>query len=268
MKSWIRTATLVAAGLVALPAAAHNHDALSKAIGGEHRAAEDRARDGARHPKATLEFFGFKQGLKVVEVYPGGGWYTDILAPVLRGQGKLVSAHYPEDTQSDYARRSRDAYLAKLAAKPEIYDQVEVIGYKPGSADALGAPGSVDLVLTFRNLHSFLGSGNLDAFFADAFAVLKSGGSLGVVQHRARPGSDPLEGKRGYLPEAWVVERAQAAGFELKGSSDVNANPKDTADHPEGVWTLPPALRLGEKDRAKYMAIGESDRMTLRFVKP
>lgn len=268
MKSWIRTATLLAAGLVALPAAAHNHDAVSRAIGGEHRAAEDRARDSARNPKPTLEFFGFKQGLKVIEVYPGGGWYTDILAPALRGHGQLVAAHYPESAQSDYVKRVRGGFLAKLAAKPEIYDQVEVIGYEPGAANALGAPDSADLVLTFRNLHSFLGNGNLDAFFADAFAVLKSGGSLGVVQHRGKPGSDPQDGKRGYLPEAWVVERAQAAGFELKGSSEVNANPKDTADHPEGVWTLPPALRLGEKDRAKYTAIGESDRMTLRFVKP
>jgi predicted methyltransferase len=268
MKSWIRTAALLGAGLLALPAAAHDHDALSRAIGGEHRAAENRARDGARHPKETLEFFGFKQGLKVVEVSPGGGWYTEILAPALRGHGRLVAAHFPADSQSSYEQRSRGAFDDKLAAAPKVYDQVEVIGYKPGAADALGQPGSADLVLTFRNLHSLLGNGNLDAFFADAFAVLKSGGTLGVVQHRGKPGSDPADGKRGYLPEDWVVERAKAAGFELKGSSDVNANPKDTADHPEGVWSLPPALRQGEKDRAKYMAIGESDRMTLRFVKP
>jgi predicted methyltransferase len=269
MNARTRFAALLTVALLAAPAAAHDHDALGQAISGAHRAEADRARDTARHPRETLEFFGFEPSQRVIEVYPGGGWYTDILAPAVRGHGRLVAAHFPSDTQSAYQQRVRGEFLAKLGAAPEIYDQVEVIGYVPGAEHALGAPGSADLVLTFRNLHSFYGGGNLEKFFADAFAVLKSGGTLGVVQHRAPAGTDPETGKEaGYLPEAWVVEQAQAAGFELAERSEVNANPKDTADHPGGVWALPPTLRQGDADRDKYLAIGESDRMTLRFVKP
>ncbi len=269
MTSAIRLVALFTAAMLAVPAAAQDHDILTKAIGGEHRTAEDRARDAARHPRQTLEFFGLEQGMTVVEVYPGGGWYTEILAPALRGHGKLVAAHFPADSASEYAQRVRGEFLAKLRAEPVIYDEVEVIGYEPGASDALGPQGSVDLVVTFRNLHSFYRGDNLEKFFADAFSVLKSGGALGVVQHRAPPGNDPEAGKDvGYLPEAWVVEQAEAAGFKLAASSELNANPKDTADHPGGVWALPPTLRQGDTDREKYLAIGESDRMTLRFVKP
>jgi predicted methyltransferase len=269
MKPWIISTALLAAGLIATPVAAHDHDALEKAIAGQHRAEANTARDSARHPKETLEFFGFKQGLTVIEVSPGGGWYTEILAPALRGHGKLVAAHFPEDSDSAYMQRVRGEFLAKLAAEPAIYDEVEVIGYKPGGENALGAPGSADLVVTFRNMHSLLRQGTLEAFLGDALAVLKSGGTLGVVQHRAPAGSDPEAGKdRGYLPQAWLIERIEAAGFKLADSSEVNANAKDTADHDGGVWALPPTLRHGDQDREKYLAIGESDRMTLRFTKP
>jgi len=269
MKPWIISTALLAAGLITAPAAADDHGALAKAVAGEHRAAENSVRDAARHPQQTLEFFGFDPGLTIVEVFPGGGWYTEILAPAVRGHGKLVAASFPEDSTSEYMQRVRGEFLAKLAAEPTVYDQVQVIGYAPGADAALGAPGSADLVLSFRNLHSFYRNDTLAKFFADAFAVLKSGGTLGIVQHRAPAGSDPEGGKQAaYLPQAWVVEQAEAAGFKLAASSEINANPRDTADHPGGVWALPPSLRHGDTDREKYLAIGESDRMTLRFTKP
>lgn len=269
MKTLIYSTALLAGALLAAPVAGHDHDALAKAVAGAHRSEANSARDAARHPRETLEFFGFEQGLTVIEISPGGGWYTEILAPALRGHGKLVAAHFPADAPSEYAQRSLAGFREKLAAKPGVYDQVEVIGYTPGTENALGAPGSADLVVTFRNMHSFFGNDNHEKFLADAFAVLKSGGVLGIVQHRAPAGADPEAGKKsGYLPEAWVVEQAQAAGFELAASAEINANPRDPADHPEGVWTLPPSFRLGDTDREKYAAIGESDRMTLRFVKP
>lgn len=269
MKPWIISTALLAAGLIAAPAAAHNHNALADAIAGDHRAELNAARDDWRHPKQTLEFFGFDEDLTIVEIWPGGGWYTEILAPAVRDHGKLVAAHFPEDTDSAYMQSSRAAFLEKLEMAPGIYDQVEVIGYGAAPEDTLGAPGSADLVLTFRNTHSLMRRDALEAFLEDAFAVLKSGGVLGVVQHRAPEGADPEAGKEsGYVPQAWLIEQVEAAGFELDGSSEINANPKDTADHPRGVWTLAPSYRLGDEDRTKYEAIGESDRMTLRFVKP
>jgi predicted methyltransferase len=269
MKPWILTSILAAAVLLAAPVAAHDHDALAKAIAGAHRSEANTARDEARNPQATLEFFGFDQQASIIEVAPGGGWYTEILAPAVRGHGRLVAAHFPADATSEYMQRVRGEFLAMLAARPEIYDQVQVTGYAPGQPGGLGEAGSADLVLTFRNLHGYHRNGILDKFFADAFKVLKSGGTLGVVQHRAPAGSDPDAGKQsGYLPQAWVVAQAEAAGFKLAASSELNANPRDTADHPGGVWALPPTLRHGDEDRDKYLAIGESDRMTLRFTKP
>jgi predicted methyltransferase len=269
MKAGFICSLALAAAAVATPAAAHDHDALTKAIAWNHRAPANVERDAARHPVETLRFLGFDQNHVIVEVSPGGGWYTEILAPAVRDHGKLVAAHFPEDSDSAYMQRVRGEFLAKLAAAPEVYDQVEVIGYKAGSDNALGAPGSADLVLTFRNMHSLMRQGNFEAFLADAYAVLRSGGKLGIVQHRAPAGADPEAGKEsGYLPQAWLVEQVEAAGFKLEASSEINANPKDTADHPGGVWALPPSLRHGEENREKYLAIGESDRMTLRFVKP
>ena len=269
MKASLIPTLALAAAFVATPAAAHDHNALAEAVAGEHRAEANSARDDARNPVATLEFLGFDQNKVIVEVSPGGGWYTEILAPAVRDHGKLIAAHFPEDSDSAYMQRVRGEFLAKLAAAPEVYDQVEVTGYKPGSDDALGAPGSADLVLTFRNIHSLLRQGSLEAFLGDAFAVLRSGGKLGIVQHRGPEGTDLETAKQtGYVPQAWLVEQVEAAGFKLEASSEINANPKDTADHPGGVWALPPSLRHGEENRDAYLAIGESDRMTLRFVKP
>jgi predicted methyltransferase len=269
MKAGIISTLALATTLAASQVAAHNHDALAEAAAGSHRAEANVARDAARHPVETLRFLGFDQDLVIVEVSPGGGWYTEILAPAVRGHGKLIAAHFPEDSDSAYMQRVRGEFLAKLAAAPEVYDQVQVIGYKAGSENALGAPGSADLVLTFRNIHSLMRQGNLEAFLGDAFAVLKSGGTLGVVQHRAPAGTDPESSKQsGYVSQDWLVAQVEAAGFKLEASSEINANAKDTADHPGGVWALPPSFRHGDEDREKYAAIGESDRMTLRFVKP
>ena len=269
MKTGFICSLALAATAIAAPAVAHDHDALAKAVAGSHRAEANVARDGARHPVETLRFLGFDQNLVIVEVSPGGGWYTEILAPAVRDHGKLIAAHFPADAESAYMQRVRGEFLAKLAAAPEVYDQVEVLGYKAGSDNALGAPDSADLVLTFRNMHSLMNQGNFAAFLDDAFAVLRSGGKLGIVQHRAPAGADPEAGREtGYLPQGWLVEQVEAAGFKLEATSEVNANPKDTADHPGGVWALPPSLRHGEEDREKYLDIGESDRMTLRFVKP
>ncbi len=264
------TASLLAAACITLAAAsawADGPDPLTDAIAGEHRSEDNRARDRFRHPGETLQFFGFRPDLTVIEIFPGGGWYTEVLAPALRDSGRLVAAHYGEDSGSDYRNRSHREYVAKLAAEPGIYDQVKVIAYDPGKS-SLGEAGKADMVLTFRSLHGMQNAGVLDAFLADAFDVLKPGGVLGVVQHRAPEGVALADVAAGYLPQPFVIERARAAGFELAGASEVNANPKDTADYAQGVWTLPPVLRLGDEDREKYLAIGESDRMTLKFVKP
>lgn len=262
-------AIALSAALTSAPVTAHDHDALATAAAGEHRTPDYVARDAARHPVETLGFLGFDQDKVIIEVSPGGGWYTEILAPAVRDHGKLVAAHFPEDATSAYAQRVRGEFLAKLAANPAVYDQVAVIGYKAGTENALGDPGSADLVLTFRNIHGWMRGGTLDAFLGDAFAVLKSGGHLGIVQHRAAAGADPATaGETGYVPQDWLVAKVEAAGFKLEATSEVNANPKDTADHPGGVWALPPTLRHGDENRDKYLAIGESDRMTLRFVKP
>jgi len=263
-------AACVSAALVVCPVvlqAAH-HDPLGDALAGAQRSDENRARDAWRHPGQTLEFFGFAPTQTVIEVYPGGGWYTEILAPALRGSGTLIAAHYGENTGSEYRTKSHREFVAKLAAQPAVYDQVKVTAYDPAEGKGLAAPGSADLIVTFRNLHGLVRAGTLDTFLADAFAALKPGGVLGIVQHRAPEGFEPADGSKGYLPQSLVVSRGEAAGFKLEATSEINANPKDTADHPDGVWDLPPSLRAGDKDREKYLAIGESDRMTLKFVKP
>jgi predicted methyltransferase len=242
---------------------------LSEAIAGAHRPADHRARDAWRHPSETLSFFGLRPDMTVVEVYPGGGWYTEILAPALRDQGKLIAAHYGDATGSEYRTRSHDAFVEKLEQDPATYGRVEVIAYFPPERTSLGPAGSADMVVTFRNLHGMVREGKAEGFFVSAHEVLKAGGVLGVVQHRAPEGADPAESApKGYVPEETVLQLAQAAGFVLGGRSEINANPRDTKDYPDGVWTLPPSYRLGDEGRERYAAIGESDRMTLRFEKP
>ncbi len=233
---------------------------LQANLAGSWRTPANVARDRYRHPAETLAFFGIKPTDTVIEINPSGGWYSEILAPWLRADGNYVAAVPASGRESPLK--------ARFAADPAHYDRAHWLGYD-GKAPAFGAAGSADAVLTFRNVHNWVAAGNADAYFAAFFAALKPGGVLGVVDHRAKPGTD-LEAmkKSGYLTEALVIELATGAGFALEARSEVNANPKDDADHPNGVWTLPPTNRHDAADAAKYKAIGESDRMTLRFRKP
>lgn len=260
--------------LPAESAAEREADVLDAAIAGDWRDPKNVARDGFRHPADTLRFFGLAPAQHVVEITPGGGgWYAEILAPYLREHGRYVAAMVdpvalPEGRGRDYQQQGLDALKARLAAHPAQFDRAVVLPFDP-KAPAFGAPGSVDAVLTFRNVHNWVAAGTADAYFAAFFAALKPGGTLGVVDHRAKPGTDlDTMKKSGYLTEQLVIDAATRAGFVLDARSEVNANPKDDADHPNGVWTLPPTNRHDAEDGAMYRAIGESDRMTLRFVKP
>ena len=247
--------------------------ALRAALAGDHRSAENKARDPHRHPDQTLLFFGLRQDMTVVELWPGGGgWFTEVLAPVLRERGKLIVTNFDTTGPADsYQTKNGNKYKDKLAATPAIYDKVEMVTVKDPKALTLAPAGTVDMVVTFRNSHGWVEDGIEADIYGAAFQALKSGGVLGVEQHRANPGpvaDAKKQAETGYLPEEWLVQRIESFGFKLAGKSEVNANPKDTRDYAKGVWALPPALQNGETDKAKYQAIGESDRMTLKFVKP
>lgn len=245
--------------------------ALDAVLAGEHRSQANRARDAFRHPRETLEFFGVRDTQTVLEVWPGGGgWYTEILAPLLRERGRYIAAGYDPASDSKFAQETNRTFRGKLAATPALYDRVEVVALQhPGSLEPLPAD-SVDLVVTFRNLHNWLArEGAAPAMLDAMYRVLKPGGILGVVDHRADPAAAPdSKGRLGYVGEQATIDLIEKAGFEYIGSSEVNANVKDTRDYEQGVWTLPPTYRLGDKDRERYAAIGESDRFTLRFRKP
>lgn len=246
--------------------------ALDEAISGPSRHAENATRDRYRHPAETLAFFGLKPTDTVIEITPGGGWYTEILAPYLHADGHYLAA-VPDPMAVD-AGKARDERArgvkgleSRFAGTPDAYAGAQVVRFNP-DAPVLGTPGSADVVLTFRNAHNWVAADNAPAYFKAFYDVLKPGGTLGVVDHRAKAGTD-LESmkKSGYLTPDLVIGYATAAGFELDARSEVNANPKDTTDHPDGVWTLPPTNSHDNADDAKYDGIGESDRMTLRFVK-
>lgn len=262
----IRT-TVIGVLLTASPLALADFD-WKTALDGPHRAEGNAARNAYRHPQETLEFFGLAPGMTVMEVSPGGGWYTEVLAPLLKGQGTLVAAHY-RPNGGEYARRSLGGFLTKLGEDGEIYGEVQVTALQPPAAMEPAAPGSVDLALAFRNVHSWMRMNQEEAFFSAIYDALKPGGVLGIVQHRAEPGAslDAMK-EAAYVTEDKVIELAELAGFELEARSEVNANPSDTKDHADGVWALPPTLAGGDKDREKFLAIGESDRMTLKFRKP
>jgi predicted methyltransferase len=268
----MKTAALLATLLLTACAglSSSSGPSLDDVIAGEHRTPAYVERDKFRHPKETLEFFGLAPDQTVVEVWPSRGWYTEILAPYLRERGQYYAAGFSisaADTPQ-YQRNITSDFAKKMAEHPELYSKVTVSELGKPSAWTACPPASADLVLTFRNVHNWLDGGFENEMFKAFYTALKSGGTLGVVEHRAKPGTSLEKMKEsGYVTEAYVIELAEKAGFKLVAKSEVNANPKDTADHPEGVWTLPPVLRLKEKDREKYVAIGESDRMTLKFVK-
>jgi predicted methyltransferase len=260
MQSTIKNLLLILLTLTITPLAAHD---LKGAVASEDRTPKNTLRDSSRNPIETLSFFGIESDMVVIELSPGGGWYTEILANYIHYPGTLIAAHWSKDSEIAYYRRGRANFEKKMSNNP-MYGRVEIVDLY----SELAEENSVDAVLTFRNLHNWLGP-NLDNIFSNTFKSLKPGGVFGIVEHRAKPGTSmEMMKKSGYVTEAHAIKIAKKHGFELAAKSEINANPKDTADHPKGVWTLPPNYRLKNKDREKYSDIGESDRMTLLFKKP
>lgn len=263
---------LAAASLLVLSAThavADDAQTLQALSTGEHRSAANIARNEARNPVETLQFFGLTSGQTVIEILPGGGWYTEILAPFLKGNGTYYAAHFSPQTSLAYQIPILEQFQQKMAIEPEHYSEVIVTRLNPPTEVEIAPPGSADLAMTFRNVHNWIMAGTQKEHFAAFYAALKPGGVLGVVEHRAPAGSSmEFMSTSGYVTQDYVIELAAEAGFEFVASSEINANPLDTKDYSRGVWTLPPTYRLGDEDRAKYTAIGESDRMTLKFRKP
>jgi predicted methyltransferase len=266
------TSIIGAMVLGATAALADNHehdDRLRAAIADSDRPAAQAERDGFRNPYETLRFFGLEPGMTVIELSPGGGWYTEILAPYLKDEGRYIAAHWNlEGDVPDFYRRIRGEYEDRVA-DVERFGQVEIIAFDPPELVMLGDAGSADLVLSFRNVHSWKRDGTFRDVVRAAHAVLKPGGVFGVVGHRLPEDreQDP-QARSGYVKQSWVVGQVESAGFRLVEAAEINANPADTADHPNGVWTILPSLRVPEgEDEAHYREIGESDRFTLKFVK-
>jgi len=253
---------------------------VEQAMLGDHRSESNRMRNRYRHPVGTLAFFGLQDGMTVLEIWPGGGWYTEVLAPVIRHHGQSLVASYDMDVaeQPEYRYRLHRELLEKFAANSEIYDQVAVIPFSPPNSASLGEADFIDMILTFRNVHGWISDDVAEQIFAEFARVLKPGGVLGVVQHRSSREGDPKSlAEDGYATEQTVIALARSVGLYLEARSEVNANPADTTDHPEGVWSLPPGLNVCEDMEvesekvtceSQWREIGESDRMTLRFRKP
>ncbi|MCL1143061.1 methyltransferase [Shewanella gaetbuli] len=245
------------------------NQALADAVASDFRRQSNVARDNYRHPAETLAFFDVKPEQTVVELWPGGGWYAEILAPYLADKGQYIAANFEtqpkEDTRrSAYFKSAGEKFEKWVSDNKAIVGDVKFVTLNPPEKLSLGEDNSVDHVLTFRNLHNWATNDQLEGVFEAAYAVLKVGGSFGVVEHRANKG---MEAKSGYMEQQQMIDLAKKVGFELVASSEINANPKDTKDYPKGVWTLPPNLRMGDEDKQKYIDIGESDRMTLKFLK-
>lgn len=241
--------------------------ALKEALAGAHRSDANKARDQYRNPLETLKFFGLNKDMKVMEIWPGGGWYTEVLAPVLKDN--YIAAHW-DPARSEGAAKQVTAFKETLAKNEAIYGKPTVAVLMPQTNAMTPVPaGSVDMVLTFRNIHNWMGSSSEEAMFKSFYESLKPGGYLGVVEHRAKTDvpQDP-KAANGYVREDYSEAVAAKAGFKLVAKSDVNNNAKDTKDYPKGVWTLPPNYREGDVDKAKYTAIGESDRFTHLYQKP
>ena len=268
----LAAAATASALLVAACAATSSRQTTAAALTGilaaDYRSEENRARDRYRHPKETLLFFGIRPEMSVLEVWPEPGWYTEVIAPLVRDKGKYYAAVIAADPESKHISQRLETYAHKLAERPDLYGRVSVVSFPADGSDAV-PPASVDMVVTFRNIHNWMSRGTTAQAFATMYRALRPGGVLGVVEHRGNPAvaQDP-KAKSGYVNEDYAIRLIEAQGFRLVAKSQVNANPKDTRDYEQGVWTLPPTYRLGDKDRDKYAAIGESDRFTLRFVKP
>lgn len=247
-----------------------HQEQIRQAVGSSQRSISNVMRDAGRNPEQTLSFFAVEPQHTVVEIWPGAGWYTEILAPLLREDGLYIAAHFDPDSAVPFFRKSRAEFEKKMERSPDAYDRVQLTTLDFDPQTPIAPAESADRVLTFRNVHNWLSQGREETaqVFSKMYAALKPGGMLGLVEHRARIGTD-LETmiETGYVTEELIMELALEAGFELVARSPVNQNPRDTTSHPEGVWTLPPTLRLGDENRAQYLAIGESDRMTLLFVK-
>ncbi|MGZ8137297.1 MAG: class I SAM-dependent methyltransferase [Methylococcaceae bacterium] len=242
---------------------------LHQVINGKQRSVAHKQRDKYRHPQQTLEFFDVKDNMTVVEVWPGEGWYTEILAPYLKNHGKLYAAHFSADADELYFKKNLHEFVNKIKKQPKVYGKVELSVLQPPKFLQIAPDGSADRVLTFRNVHNWMKNDQAAAVFNAMYKALKPGGILGVVEHRnSTLKQQDTKAESGYVTEDYVIALARNAGFEFLDKSEINANSKDTKDYSEGVWTLPPALRLKDKDRKKYLAIGESDRMTIKFIKP
>jgi predicted methyltransferase len=241
---------------------------VEEAFQSSYRSEDNRQRDQYRHPVETLNFFGLKPEMTVVEISPGSGWYLEILAPLLASRGQYIGS-LPAAEGSTYMTELNAKVTAWLHSHPEVESKIKLTTFNPSAQSPIAPDASADLVLTFRNVHNWMANGSESAAFQSFFKALKPGGVLGVVEHRenSKKKTDP-KAKSGYVKESDIIRIAEKAGFKLEAKSEINANPKDTKDYPEGVWTLPPTYRLKDKERARYEAIGESDRMTLKFRKP
>lgn len=248
---------------------ADDTEKLASLIAADHRSEANIARNQYRNPVETLAFFGLESGMTVVEILPGGGWYTEILAPFLKSNGQYYAAHFSPNGTPSYQSPALMRFQSKLADNPDVYGETTITHLNPPYATYIAPPESADLALTFRNVHNWIMAGTQHEHFDTFYKAVKPGGILGVVEHRAPEGSSmEFMSTSGYVTQDYVIELAEEAGFEFVESAEINANPDDRKDYPRGVWTLPPTLQLGEEGRDEYLAIGESDRMTLKFRKP
>lgn len=269
IKTTLKSGLILSLLTLAAPSFAFKDSKLADIAASKHRTAKYAARDNYRNPVKTLEFFGIKDNMTVVEISPGGGWYTEILAPYLKDNGTYIAAGYDPESKVEYFKKNAKRYSDKLKAKPELYGKTVLSIMQPPEKMDFAKANSADMVLSFRNTHNWHQDGNSKVVYQAIFKALKPGGVFGLVQHRAGDKNpEDTSGKFGYLKQSEVISLAEKVGFKLVGKSEINANPKDTKTHPAGVWSLPPSLDHGEKDKEKYLAIGESDRMTLKFVKP
>lgn len=241
---------------------------IQEAVNSNYRTDENKKRDVYRHPVETLSFFGLKPEMTVVEVYPGSGWYTEIIAPFVAQKGKYILAAPTSNPEKPYTVANELKIKEWMTRNPEVNQNVTLATFDLPKKTNIAPENSADMVVTFRNVHNWMTLKAENDAFKAFYKVLKPGGVLGVVEHREIPTKKDPKAKSGYVREKDVIDMALKAGFKLTAKSEINANPKDTKNHPEGVWTLPPSLKLGEKDKEKYLAIGESDRMTLKFIKP